>query len=203
MFQSVLPILLVDPISSQWLDKLIYQGWIVRITVSQITWINGSLIHVSKQIATQKSQTQRIKALALTLGFPDRWHYFTVSNLVRFWYTFQWKCQVSGSLSLSAMESIKTIFIFHYIRVIIIKKGNLSLSHLQNWKFLANVQKIIWFYPIYQQCKNILSKVLKVSDCPSDIQVIPVEINLQNLKMVGCGNIYTTSVQELFYNRIN
>lgn len=49
-----------------------------------ITWINGSLIHVSKQIATQKSQTQRIKALALTLGFPDRLHYFTVSNLDRF-----------------------------------------------------------------------------------------------------------------------
>ena len=39
---------------------------------------------------------------------------------------------------------------------------------------------------------NIPSKVLKIPDCPSDIQLIPPQINLKKPKMVRYSNIYTT-----------
>ena len=44
--------------------------------------------------------------------------------------------------------------------------------------------------PAYVNC-NIPSEVLKLPDCPSDIQVIPVEINLKKQKWVVISNIYT------------
>ena len=41
---------------------------------------------------------------------------------------------------------------------------------------------------------NIPSKVLKIPDCPSDIQMIPVEINLKKQKWLAIA-IYTTPSQ--------
>ena len=62
------------------------QSAFVWASISRITDKN-----VSKQIAPHKSEANRMKALSLTLGFSYPWHYFTISNLVRFWYRFWWK----------------------------------------------------------------------------------------------------------------
>ena len=51
------------------MDRLDHQGSFVWVSISRITWINGSWIHVSKQIANRKSQAHRMKDLSVTLGF--------------------------------------------------------------------------------------------------------------------------------------
>ena len=74
---------------TQWLDQLDHQSSFVCVSVSRITWINGSLlIHFSKQIAPNKCQAYIMKVLSFTLSFSYRYHYITVSDLVRFWYRF-------------------------------------------------------------------------------------------------------------------
>ena len=73
---------------TQWLDQLDHQSSFVCVSVSRITWINGSVIHSSKQIAPNKCQAYRMKILSLTLSFSYREHYIVVSDLVRFWYNF-------------------------------------------------------------------------------------------------------------------
>ena len=66
---------------TQWLDQLDHQSSFVCVSISRITWINGSVIHFSKQIVPNKCQA----------CYCYRWHYITESNLVRFWYKFWWK----------------------------------------------------------------------------------------------------------------
>ena len=69
---------------TQWPGQLEYQSSFIWVSVSWIIWINGSLIHLSKQTAPHKSQANRMEALPFTLGFSYRLSYFTISNLVRF-----------------------------------------------------------------------------------------------------------------------
>ena len=54
---------------TQWLDQLDDQSSFVCVSISCITWINGSLIHFSKQIAPNKCQAYRMKVLSFTLFF--------------------------------------------------------------------------------------------------------------------------------------
>ena len=56
---------------TQWLDQLDHQSSFVCVSVSRITWINGSLIHFSKQIAPNKCQAYSMKVLSFTLRFSD------------------------------------------------------------------------------------------------------------------------------------
>ena len=54
------------------LDQLDHQSSFVCVSVSRITWINGSLIHFSKQIAPNKCQAYRMKVLSFALSFSYR-----------------------------------------------------------------------------------------------------------------------------------
>ena len=49
---------------TQWLDQLDRQSSFVCVSVSRITWINGSEIRFSKQIAPNKCQAYRTKLLS-------------------------------------------------------------------------------------------------------------------------------------------
>ena len=62
---------------TQWLDQLDYQSSFVSVSISRITWINGLVIHFSKQIAPNKCQTYRMKVLSFT-------SFFLIVNLVGF-----------------------------------------------------------------------------------------------------------------------
>ena len=84
---------------TQWLDQLDHQSSFVCVSVSRITWINGSVIHSSKQIAPNKWQAYRMKILSLSLSFSYREHYIVVSDLVRFWYNFSLVHFSGGQLS--------------------------------------------------------------------------------------------------------
>ena len=57
---------------TQWLDQLDHQSLFVCVSISRITWISGSVIHFSKQIAPNKCQACRMKALSFTLSFSYR-----------------------------------------------------------------------------------------------------------------------------------
>ena len=57
---------------TQWLYQLDHQSSFICVSISRITWINGSLIHFSKQIAPNKSQAYRMKVLSFTLSFSYR-----------------------------------------------------------------------------------------------------------------------------------
>ena len=76
---------------TQWLDQLDHQNSFVCVSVYRITWINGSMIRFSKQIAPNKCQAYRMKLLSFTVSFSYRSHYITESDLVRFGYRFWWK----------------------------------------------------------------------------------------------------------------
>ena len=54
---------------TQWLDQLDHQGSFVCVSISRITWINASVIHFFKQIAPNKCQAYRMKALSFTSRF--------------------------------------------------------------------------------------------------------------------------------------
>ena len=55
---------------TQWLYQLDHQSSFICVSISRITWINGSLIHFSKQIAPNKCQAYSMKVLSFTLRFP-------------------------------------------------------------------------------------------------------------------------------------
>ena len=57
---------------TQWLDQLDHQSTFVCVSISRITWINGSGIHFSKQIAPYKCQAYRMKVLSFTLSLSYR-----------------------------------------------------------------------------------------------------------------------------------
>ena len=57
---------------TQWLYQLDHQSSFVCVSISCITWINGSVIRFSKQIASNKCQAYRMKVLSFTLRFIYR-----------------------------------------------------------------------------------------------------------------------------------
>ena len=57
---------------TQWLDQLDHQSTFVCVSISRITWINGSGIHFSKQITPYKCQAYRMKVLSFTLSLSYR-----------------------------------------------------------------------------------------------------------------------------------
>ena len=57
---------------TQWLYHLDHQSSFVCVSISCITWINGSLIHFPKQIVLNKCQAYRMKILSFTLSFSYR-----------------------------------------------------------------------------------------------------------------------------------
>ena len=57
---------------TQWLDQLDHQSLFVCVSISLISYINGSVIHFSKQIAPNKCQAHRMKVLSFTLSFSYR-----------------------------------------------------------------------------------------------------------------------------------
>ena len=57
---------------TQWHGQLDHQCSFACVSVSRITWINGSVIHFSTQIAPNKCQAHRMKALSFTLTFSYR-----------------------------------------------------------------------------------------------------------------------------------
>ena len=57
---------------TQWLDQLDDQSSFVCVSISCITWINGSLIHFPKQILLNKCQAYKMKILSFTLSFSYR-----------------------------------------------------------------------------------------------------------------------------------
>ena len=57
---------------TQWLDQLEHQCSFLCVSISCITWINGSMIRFSKQIAPNKCQAYRTRVLSLTLSFSYR-----------------------------------------------------------------------------------------------------------------------------------
>ena len=75
--------------ATQWLDQLHHQSSFACVSISCITWIEGSVIHFNKQKALNKCQAYRMKVLSFTLSFSYRWHYITVSDYVRFWHRFR------------------------------------------------------------------------------------------------------------------
>ena len=60
---------------TQWLDQLDHQSSFVCVSISRVTWINGSVIHFAKKIAPNKCQTHRIKVLSFTLSFTCRYRF--------------------------------------------------------------------------------------------------------------------------------
>ena len=57
---------------TQWYGQLDHQCSFVCVSISRITWINGSVIYFSKQIAPNKCQAYRMKALSFTWSFSYR-----------------------------------------------------------------------------------------------------------------------------------
>ena len=60
---------------TQWLDQLDHQGSFVCVPISRVTWINGSMIHLAKQIAPNKCRAHRIKVFSFTLRFTYRYRF--------------------------------------------------------------------------------------------------------------------------------
>ena len=55
-----------------WLYQLDHQSSFVCVSTSRIIWLNGSLIHFSKQIVPNKCQAYRMKVLSFALSFSYR-----------------------------------------------------------------------------------------------------------------------------------
>ena len=101
---------------TQWLDQLDHQSSFVCVSISRITWINGSLIHFSKQIAPNKCQAYRMKVLSFTLFFLSLTLHYSVGfgQILIQILMKKLGIRISGpSLSSAVETSIKLLIFYH------------------------------------------------------------------------------------------